>query len=67
LLKKKYGDAESVQSKIKDSYDHALYTGSGKGTPQDTHKMQVMNGMINLYNEKVGRAVLPPADYVWKV
>lgn len=67
LLKKQYGDAESVQGQIKASYENALYTGKGKGIPQDTHKMQVMNGLINLYNSKVGRAVLPPADYVWKV
>ena len=67
LLKKKYGDPESVQEKIKQSYENAVYNGKGKGQLLGTHKEQVLNGLINLYNDKVGRVVLPPATYVWKV
>lgn len=67
LLKKKYGDPESVQEKIKQSYENAVYNGKGKGQLLGTHKEQVLNGLINLYNDKVGRLVLPPATYVWKV
>ena len=67
LLTTKFGDPETVQEKIKASYENAIYNGLGKGALLDHHKSQVMNGLINLYNDHVGRAVLPPADYVWKV
>jgi hypothetical protein len=56
-----------VQEKIKLSYENAIYNGLGKGSLLDHHKTQVMNGLINLYNDHCGRLVLPPADYVWKV
>jgi hypothetical protein len=67
LLKKKYGDPESVQLKIKESYEQAITNGLGHGNYLDTHKTQVLNGLINLYNDNVGRVALPAADYVWKV
>jgi hypothetical protein len=67
LLTTQFGDPETVQEKIKASYENAIYNGLGKGALLDHHKTQVMNGLINLYNDHVGRVVLPPADYVWKV
>jgi hypothetical protein len=67
LTKKPYGDPDSVQEKIKQSYENAIYNGLGQGSLLDHHKTQVMNGFINLYNDKCGRLALPPADYVWKV
>ncbi len=67
LLVKKYGDSETVQVSIKDSYDRAVLGGAGKGTLLSTHKEQMVDGFINLYNQHVGRAVLPAPNYVWKV
>lgn len=67
LTSKPYGDPDSVQEKIKLSYENAIYNGLGHGSLLDHHKTQVMNGFINLYNNKCGRLSLPPADYVWKV
>lgn len=67
VLTTKFGDPETVQEKIKDSYENAIYNGLGKGSLLDHHKTQVMNGLINLYNDHCGRLALPPADYVWKV
>jgi hypothetical protein len=62
-----YGDPETAQEKIKNSYENAIYNGLGQGSLLDHHKTQVMNGLINLYNDHCGRLALPPADYVWKV
>lgn len=67
LLVKLYGDSETVQESIKASYDNAVYNGLGKGTLLRTDKEIVVDGLINLYNKHVGRAVLPAPEYVWKV
>ncbi len=67
LLISRYGDSETVQQAIKDSYDDAIRNGSGKGFILATHREQMVDGLINLYNQHVGRAVLPAPDYVWKV
>lgn len=62
-----YGDVETTQRKIKDSYDNAVANNLGRGTLLKSNKEIVMNGMINLYNQHCGRLIMPPADYVWKV
>jgi hypothetical protein len=62
-----YGDAESVQRGIKDSYENAIKNNLGRGSLLKTNKEIVMNGLINLYNQHCGRLIMPPADYVWKV
>ena len=67
LLVGKYGDSETVQESIKASYEQAIYAGSGQGVLLATHREQVVDGLINLYNQHVGRAVLPAPEYVWKV
>jgi hypothetical protein len=67
LLVEKYGDSESVQSAIKSSCHASVEnkTGNGLIPTHDTHR--VLFGLINLYNQHVGRLILPPAGYVWKV
>jgi hypothetical protein len=68
ILTTKYGDPESVQLGIKDSYENALLNNLGRGNLLKNHKEQVTAGLINLYNQHCGRlAVLPPAAYVWAV
>jgi hypothetical protein len=62
-----YGDVETTQRKIKDSYDNAVANNLGRGTLLKSNKEIVANGMINLYNQHCGRLIMPPADYVWKV
>lgn len=67
ILVTKYGDPESVQRGIKESYDASLVNGSGRGRLLSSNREIVMNGLINLYNQNCGRLILPQADYVWKV
>lgn len=65
LLIKLYGDSESVQEKIKDSYWTKLQDGRGEVLTHD--KQRVLAGFINLYNQKIGRLIMPTSDWVWKV
>jgi len=67
LLVSTYGDPTTVQETIKESYWDAYYNNKGSGRPAEHDKTRVVDGLINLYNQKVNRATLPPADYVWKV
>jgi hypothetical protein len=67
LLIKQYGDSETVQEKIKESYWYALTNNLGKGNVLQHDKQRVMNGFINLYNQKIGRLIMPTADYAWIV
>jgi hypothetical protein len=68
ILTTKYGDPETVQQNIKDSYEQAIVNNLGRGTLLKTDREIVMNGLINLYNQHCGRlAVMPQADYVWSV
>ena len=65
LLIKLYGDSESVQELIKESYWTNLPSGRGKTLTHD--KERVLSGFINLYNQQIGRLLIPVADWVWKV
>jgi hypothetical protein len=68
ILTTDYGDPESVQTAIKASYENAVLNNLGRGRLLKNDREIVMNGMINLYNQKCGRlAVIPPAEYVWSV
>jgi hypothetical protein len=62
-----YGDAESVQREIKESYENAIRNNLGRGALLKNNKDIIKNGLINLYNQHCGRLIMPPADYVWKV
>jgi len=66
-LIERYGDAESAQEAIKDSYEIAIRDKQGSGNLLTVHKDQVLAGLINIYNQDVGRIALPPAEYIWKV
>ena len=68
LIIAKYGDPDTAQSAIKESYEDALTNNLGRGQLLRSDREIVMNGLINLYNQNCGRLkVIPPADYVWTV
>jgi hypothetical protein len=56
-----------VQESLKESYWDAYYNNKGTGKPAEHDKTRVVDGLIKLYNQRVNRAMLPPADYVWKI
>lgn len=65
LLINLYGDSASVQEKIKESYWGKLSTGNGVVLTHD--KQRVLSGIINLYNQHVGRLKLPSPEWIWQV
>jgi hypothetical protein len=68
LLIKKWGDAESVQKGIKDSYWNAINNpGEFRGAILEHDKFRVLNGMINFYTQSSGKYVLPPSVSQWKI
>lgn len=68
ILVTKYGDPETSQRAIKESYENAITNNLGRGRLLKNDTEIVMNGLINLYNQNCGRlAVIPQADYVWSV
>lgn len=68
ILTTVYGDPETSQKSIKESYENAIINNLGRGRLLKNDTEIVMNGLINLYNQHCGRlAVIPQADYVWSV
>jgi hypothetical protein len=68
IIVSKYGDPDSAQEAIKESYNNAILNNLGRGALLKNDTAIVMNGLINLYNQNCGRlAVVPQADYVWTV
>lgn len=68
LLVKTYGDPESVQEGIKDSYWKAYNTpGKLKGNIPEHDKERVLAGIINLYRQSGGKVMLPEPTCQWKV
>jgi len=68
ILATKYGDPDTSQKAIKESYENAIINNLGRGRLLKNDTEIVMNGLINLYNQNCGRlAVIPQADYVWSV
>ena len=68
ILVTKFGDPETSQRAIKESYENAIANNLGRGRLLKNDTEIVMNGLINLYNQNCGRlAVIPQSDYVWSV
>jgi hypothetical protein len=69
LLKRKFGHADGVQEKIKDSYWTAIDNKQGNGIMPDHDKRRVLSGIINVYNQSnlPNKVRLPDPDYVWNV
>ena len=71
LFVNKYGDPESVEKTIKESYWAAYHDTSGtnkiRGHIPEHDKDRVLNGMINLYVQNNGKFLLPSPTCQWRV
>lgn len=68
MLTKKWGDPNSVQEGIKDSYWKAYNTPNKlKGNIPDHDKERVLAGIINFYRQQGGKTMLPEPTCQWKV
>ena len=67
MLVNKWGDPDSVQQKIKDSYWKVYANGKIKGAIPEHDKDRVLNGLINFYTQSGGKTLLPTPTCQWKV
>lgn len=68
MLVKKWGDPESIQEGIKESYWKAYNTVNKlKGEVPQHDKERVVAGMINFYRQNGGKVMLPEPVCQWKV
>jgi hypothetical protein len=64
----KWGDAESIQEGIKDSYWASYHQANGiSGQIPEHDKFRVLNGLINFYNQSGGKTLLPAPTCQWVV
>lgn len=68
MLVAKWGDAESIQEGIKESYWAAYHkTGALTGNIPEHDKERVLAGIINFYKQNGGKALLPTPTCQWRV
>jgi len=67
MLKKRWGDTESIQSGIKDSYWTAVHNNSLVGDQPQHDKFRVLAGLINFYRQQGGKFLLPAPSCQWAV
>lgn len=67
MLIKRWGDAESIQEGIKESYWDAVNNGAAVGEQPQHDKFRVLNGIINFYKQSGGKVMLPAPTIQWKV
>jgi len=68
LITSQYGDPETAQNKLKESYWKAQENGSGKGKIPQHDKDRVLNGLLCMYHQKGGKNIYTPrADYIWQI
>lgn len=68
MLIAKWGDAESIQEGIKDSYWASYHQVNGiSGQIPEHDKFRVLNGLINFYNQGGGKTLLPAPTCQWVV
>ena len=68
IIVNKYGDPETAQEEIKESY-WAAYHAQGQltGNIPEHDKERVLAGLINLYKQSGGKAILPSPSCQWRV
>ena len=66
-LKSLYGDPDTAQERLKTSLQDAIKNHQFNGAPQDHDQWRMHDAIINLYNQRVGKIVLPTAQCQWKV
>ena len=67
MLTAKWGDANSIQEEIKDSYWKAVNDGKLRGEQPQHDKFRVLAGIINFYTQHGGKELLLAPDCQWKV
>jgi hypothetical protein len=67
MLIKEWGDAESVQEGIKESYWNAVNNKTIIGEQPQHDKFRVLNGLLNFYKQKAGKVMLPAPTCQWTV
>jgi hypothetical protein len=67
MLIKEWGDAESVQEGIKESYWIAVNNKTIIGEQPQHDKFRVLNGLLNFYKQKGGKVMLPAPTCQWTV
>ena len=68
LITSNYGDPETAQAKLKESYWKAVENGTGKGKIAQHDKDRVLNGLLCLYHQKGGKNIhTPRAEYEWQM
>jgi hypothetical protein len=67
MLIKEWGDAESIQEGIKESYWSAVNNKTIAGVQPQHDKFRVLDGIINFYKQKGGKVMLPAPTCQWKV
>lgn len=67
MLIAEWGDAESIQEGIKESYWTAVNDKTLIGDQPQHDKYRVLNGLINFYKQKGGKALLPAPTCQWTV
>ena len=67
MLIAKWGDADSIQESIKDSYWKAVNNGKLRGDQPQHDKFRVLAGIINFYTQNGGKELLPAPDCQWRI
>jgi hypothetical protein len=67
MLIKEWGDAESIQEGIKESYWTAVNNKTLIGVQPQHDKFRVLDGIINFYKQKGGKVMLPAPSCQWTV
>jgi hypothetical protein len=67
MLIKEWGDTESIQEGIKESYWRAVNNKTLVGEQPQHDKFRVLNGIINFYKQKGGKVLLPSPTCQWVV
>jgi hypothetical protein len=68
MLVARWGDAESIQESIKESYWTAYHQqGQLTGNVPEHDKERVLAGIINFYKQQGGKVILPSPSCQWRV
>ena len=67
MLIKRWGDTESIQEGIKDSYWSSVNNKTLIGAQPQHDKFRVLDGIINFYKQQGGKVMLPSPSCQWTV
>ena len=67
MLIKRWGDTESIQEGIKESYWTAVNNKTLVGVQPQHDKFRVLDGVINFYKQQGGKTMLPSPSCQWTV